>query len=207
MDDGRLSTTQKDIIRDRENEFFRDLAAEKQGTKAHPLLHMIASHQKLNSIGVPLHQLTPNAFMRNTNMEAKKSPYEQPQILVEYMGRASTHAYKVKTANMNKPRQVSQRKRNSDGEETVVGGKNSSSATRHREFLSSSLNAVNEQLESTTISDISAQRMSDNSRVVSDNSKELRKTVQDGLHEHEQKCCDDCTRWITAFDIGSEDKK
>lgn len=154
---GPLSITREDITRDRENEFFRDLAAEKQGTNVHPLLHMVASHQKLNSIGVPLHQLTPNASTKNASVEPKRSPYEQPQVLVEYIGRASTHGPKLKPADLARPCQVSQRKKHSNGEEKLIGGKSLCSATRHREFLSSSLNAVNEQLESTTLSDISAQ--------------------------------------------------
>lgn len=149
-------TSREDIIRERENEFFRELAREKQSTNAHPLLHMIASQHKLNSMGLPQNELVPNGSMKNATTECKKSPYEQPQVFVEYMGRTSAHGTILKPADATRRCTVSQRKEHSD-DKTSVSRKSSSSAARHRQFLSNTLNTVNEQLDSTTLNDLSTQ--------------------------------------------------
>ena len=151
-----LHTSREDIIRERENDFFRELAREKQSTNAHPLLHMVASQQKRNSMGLPQNELGPNGSMKNAATEYKKSPYEQPQIFVEYMGRTSAHGSMLKPADGARRCTVSQRKEHSDDKATV-SRKSSSSAARHRQFLSNTLNTVNEQLESTTLNDLSIQ--------------------------------------------------
>lgn len=140
-----------DVIRAREDDFFRELAAEEhKGT--HPLQHMVASHQKLHSIGVPLHHLDPDTAIRKSRMGAKTSPYEQPQVLVEYMGRAAHDSTSMPTNLTSQNARVPKHR-----DHSREGDQPSSSATRHRQFLSKTLSAVHEQLESTTLVDISGQ--------------------------------------------------
>lgn len=156
------SSDLEEIIRERENDFFRDLAADDQSTRAHPLLHMVASQQKLASIGVP---------HRHARVEAKQSPYEREQILVENIGRASTtRCQKPQPADARSRRRLKHRK----DEDDFDRGKVSSSARKHRQFLSESLRAVHEQLETTTVSPISA------TRTVSDCSDDSRRVAKDG---------------------------
>lgn len=139
----------EEVIRAREDEFFRELAA--QGHKAtHPLMHMIASQRKLRSIGVPRHQLDPRAAVNKSRLDAKTSPYEMPQVLVEYIGRANSKASSLGVSNTPAPRKP---REEDHGEDCL----HPTSATRHRQFLSKTLTAVHEQLESTALVDISAQ--------------------------------------------------
>lgn len=142
-----------EIIRAREDDFFRELAAEGNTGLTHPLQHMIASQQKLHSIGVPRHELDPHAAAKKARMDAKKSPYEQPQVLVEFVGGANTHGSSSKPSNVLRRNILAPRKHR------VGGDSVSSSATKHRQFLSKTLSAVHEQLESTTLADISGQGM------------------------------------------------
>ena len=134
------------IIREREEDFFRELVAEEH-SGTHPLQHMVASQQKLDAVGVPGHQLDPHAAAEKFKANCETSPYEQPQVLVEYMGCSATHDAKWRSSNS-----ASRKHRKGTRENGI-----SASATRHRQFLTKTLNAVREQLESTAIFDISAQ--------------------------------------------------
>lgn len=138
-----------EIIRAREDDFFRELAAEGNTGTTHPLQHMVASQQKLHSIGVPRHELDPHAAVKKARMDAKKSPYGQPQVLVEFVGGVSTHA------SSSKPSNVIRRNIHAPRKHYVGGDRVSSSATKHRHFLSKTLSAVHEQLELTTLANIS----------------------------------------------------
>ena len=80
------------IIREREEDFFRELVAEEH-SGTHPLQHMVASQQKLDAVGVPGHQLDPHAAAEKFKANCETSPYEQPQVLVEYMGCSATVSY------------------------------------------------------------------------------------------------------------------
>lgn len=134
------------IIREREEEFFRELVAEEH-SGPHPLQHMVASQQKLDAVGVSGHQLDPQAAAEKFRTNSQTSPYEQPQVLVEYMGCSATHDAKWRSSNS-----ASKKHRKGNRENEI-----SASATRHRQFLTKTLKDVREQLESTTIDDISAQ--------------------------------------------------
>lgn len=136
-----------EIIRTRENDFFRELAAEYKGT--HPLMHMVASARKLHSIGVPIHQLDPRAAMKKSKQAAKTSPYEKPLTLVEYTGRAVARGPHV--AN---PKKTHDGIRKEGSEGTSTSEKVSSSANRHRQFLDKTMSAVHEQLESPALADV-----------------------------------------------------
>lgn len=144
---GKFADTQLDqIIREREEEFFRELVAEEH-SGTHPLQHMVASQQKLDAVGVPRHQVDPLAAAEKFRANSRTSPYEQPQVLVEYMGCSATHDAKWRSSN-------------SESKKLCKGNREngiSASATRHRQFLTKTLSAVREQLESTAIDDLSAQ--------------------------------------------------
>lgn len=136
-----------DVIRAREEAFFRELAAEKH-KGAHPLTHMVANSRKLASIGVPIHQLDPRTAVKKSKKAAKTSPYEKPQTLVvPYTGRVVARG----------PPQLPARKKTQTSgnpqEEGSSGDKVSSSANRHRQFLDETLSAVHEQLESTALAE------------------------------------------------------
>lgn len=144
---GKFSHTRLDkIIREREEEFFRELVAE-ENSGTHPLQHMVASQQKLDAVGVPGHQPDPHAAAEKFRANSEASPYKQPQVLVEYMGCSATH-----DAKRRNPNSAARKHRKGNRENGI-----SSSATRHRQFLTKTLNDVREQLESTAIDDISAQ--------------------------------------------------
>lgn len=144
---GKFAHTRLDqIIREREEEFFRELVAEEH-SGPHPLQHMVASQQKLDAVGVSGRQLDPQAAAEKFRTNSQTSPYEQPQVLVEYMGRSATHDATWRSYNS-----VSKKHRKGNRENEI-----SASATRHRKFLTNTLKAVREQLESTAIDDISAQ--------------------------------------------------
>lgn len=138
-------TRMDDIIRAREEEFFRELAAEEH-KGGHPLMHMVASQQKLHSIGVPVQQLDPRAAVKTSKKAAKMSPYERPQTLVEYTGNVDTHG---RRAHTTRNPHASGHPRGDNC--STSGDKVSSSATRHRQFLDKTLSAVHEQLESTAL--------------------------------------------------------
>lgn len=134
------------IIREREQEFFRELVAEgHSGT--HPLQHMVASHQKLAAVGAPVREVDHNAVTEKFRANSEPSPYEQPQVLVEYMSGSATQTVESRTYNS------AGRKHHQGNRDNGI----SASATRHRQFLAKTLNAVREQLESTVIEDISTQ--------------------------------------------------
>ncbi|CAM9845998.1 unnamed protein product [Ectocarpus sp. 13 AM-2016] len=145
-----------DIIRAREEDFFRELSAEEH-TGTHPLMHMVASQQKLCSIGVPAHQVDPRAAMKKSRRAAKMSPYERPQTLVEYTGRSDASALQTKSTHLHTTRKKVSLGDPRAGSNSSSGDKISSSAARHREFLDNTLSAVHEQLESTALADISGQ--------------------------------------------------
>lgn len=135
-----------DVIRAREEAFFRELAAEEhKGT--HPLMHMVASSRKLASIGVPIHQLDPRAAVRKSEKAAKTSPYEKPlTLVVPYSGRVVACGPRLPARKNTQPCGNPQ-------EEGSSGDKVSSSANRHRQFLDETLSAVHEQLESTALAE------------------------------------------------------
>lgn len=144
---GKFAHTRLDqIIREREEEFFRELVAEEH-SGTHPLQHMVASQHKLDAVGVPGHQVDPHAAAENFRAISRTSPYEQPQVLVEYMGCSATHDAKWRSCNSESKKHCKGNRENGI----------SASATRHRQFLTKTLSAVREQLESTAIDDISAQ--------------------------------------------------
>lgn len=140
----------EDIIRKREEDFFRELAGNTIGRSSHPLSHMIASQQKLNSIGLPSHQLDPGIARRNEVSKAAKSPYNKPQTLVEYIGNVANQTSKAKPSCKGHPHV--QRKKRCVGDQPGHHGCQEclpSSATRHRQFLSKTLTTVHHQLGST----------------------------------------------------------
>lgn len=144
---GKFAHTRVDkIIREREEEFFRELV-EKGHSGTHPLQHLVASQQKLDAVGVPVHELDPHATTDKFRANFEPSPYEQPQVLVEYMGGSATQSEKWRSSNS------AGRKSRKNNRDNVI----SASATRHRQFLAKTLNTVRDQLESTAIDDISAQ--------------------------------------------------
>ncbi|CAM9149968.1 unnamed protein product [Ectocarpus sp. 8 AP-2014] len=145
-----------DIIRAREEDFFRELSAEEH-TGTHPLMHMVASQQKLRSIGVPAHQVDPRAAIKKSRRAAKMSPYERPQTLVEYTGRSDASALQTKPAQLHTTSKKVSLGDPRAGSNSSSGYKISSSAAKHREFLDNTLSAVHEQLESTALADISGQ--------------------------------------------------
>lgn len=141
------NTRLDDIIRAREEGFFRELVAEEH-KGSHPLMHMVASQQKLHSIGVPIHQLDPQAAVKKFKKTAKMSPYERPQTLVEYTERVDARSRRLYAArNTHMPGEPR------DDTGGTSGDKVSSSATRHRQFLDKTLSAVHEQLESTALAE------------------------------------------------------
>lgn len=116
---------------------------------------MIASQQKLDSIGMPPCQLEPPSATKNAGIATKRSPYEQAQVLVEYLGHAPGHDTNSTPINISR-RHVPRRKVCINDETSQHGRKLSSSATRHRLFLSKTLGDVHEQLEPAALKDISA---------------------------------------------------
>lgn len=145
----------EDIIRAREEEFFRELASDGH-PNSHPLQHMIASQHKLKSIGVPRVHVDPHAAAKKSRLDARTSPYAQPQVFVEYIAHAKAHCHNSKALRLT-PREHHAIRR--DDTDHVRHGL-SSSATKHCQFLSETLGAVQEQLESTAL-DESFERISD----------------------------------------------
>lgn len=139
-------TSLDDVIRAREEAFFRELAAE-ESSGAHPLMHMVASSRKLASIGVPVHQLDPRAALKKSKKAADTSPYEKPlTLVVPYTGRVIAGGLPLPTRKNTQPS-------GHPREEGSSGDKVSSSANRHRQFLDETLGAVHEQLESTALAE------------------------------------------------------
>lgn len=140
-----------DVIRAREEAFFRELAAEEH-KGAHPLMHMVASSRKLASIGVPIHQLDPRAAVKKSKKAAKTSPYEKPvTLVVPYAGRAVAPGPHLPARKNTQPPGNPQ-------EEGSSADKVSSSANRHRQFLDETLSAVHQQLESTALAEAMLKR-------------------------------------------------
>ncbi|CAM9487733.1 unnamed protein product, partial [Discosporangium mesarthrocarpum] len=113
----------EEIIRQREDDFFRDLGSDLGMKDKHPLQHLVASHRKLGSLCVPQSELNP----KRVACKARKSPYSQPLVLQDFVGNSPI--------------------RN--------GKKVSKSATRHRQFLSKTINDVQAQLEARSLTSIS----------------------------------------------------
>lgn len=148
---GEVSHTRlDDIIRAREEEFFRELAAEEH-KGGHPLMHMVASQHKLHSIGVPFHQLDPRAAVKKSKKAAIISPYELPQTLVEYTGRVDGHGRRLHAARNTHPPDNHREDVSSNGGDEKPSPM--SSAIRHRQFLDRTLSAVHQQLESTALAE------------------------------------------------------
>lgn len=147
---GVAHTRLDDIIRAREEEFFRELAVEEH-EDTHPLMHMVASQQKLRSIGVPYHQLDPRAAVKKSQKAARMSPYERPQTLVEYAGRARSKPPILAASRTMLASGGAREGANSSGDKIT------SSAGQHRHFLDTTLTAVHEQLESTALVEICEQ--------------------------------------------------
>jgi len=109
---------------------------------------MVASSRKLQSIGMPDHQLDPRAAMKKSKQASKTSPYEKPLTLVEYTGRAIARGPHVAS-----PKKMPAGIRKEGGGSSSSGDKVSSSANRHRQFLDKTMSAVHEQLESPALAD------------------------------------------------------
>lgn len=137
-------------IRAKEDAFFQELDLGKREV-THPLLHMVASQRKFDNIGASMHQVASTS--KPCKLDTKRSPYEQPQVLVELKGRASTSERNSHTSGSTIRDTMTPRKhvRNiKDGDVRL-----SPSARRHRQFLSKTLSALHEQLEPNKLAEVS----------------------------------------------------
>lgn len=130
-----------EFIRAKEDAFFQELDLGKSDV-THPLLHMVASKKKLDSIGMAIHQWASTS--KPCKLDTKKSPYEQPQVLVEHKGGVSTSERNSHNSDLPHKHAHKNVRSIKDGDVRL-----SQSATRYRQFLSKTLSDLYEQLEST----------------------------------------------------------
>lgn len=125
-----------ELIRAKEDAFFQELDLGESDV-THPLLHMVASKKKFDSIGVSTHQWASTS--KPCKMDTIRSPYEQPQLLVEHRG-AITSERNSHTSGL--PHKHVRSIKDDDV-------RLSQSATRYRQFLYKTLSDLYEQLETT----------------------------------------------------------
>ena len=133
-DDGTgvgAATSIEEMIAARENAFFRDVAANAQLQRGHPLTHLITTQSKLQSITKQSADLTRQSGL--TKSAAKPSPYMSQDVLVEVApaakkpagakGKAASGAQSLAT-NSSAPTPLA-----------TGAGRASQSAMAHKQFL------------------------------------------------------------------------
>ncbi|CAM9109578.1 unnamed protein product, partial [Choristocarpus tenellus] len=141
----------EEIIRQREDKFFQDLGSANVSKEYNPLVHLVASQRKMGSLGMPKNKVNPNPAFEKARKTDQISPYSQPLVLVEYLG-ASSNARTRPTVQQEGAVALGHANRKSNAKK-----EDSKSATIHQEFLSKTLEEVEEQLHSKSLMNISAE--------------------------------------------------
>ncbi|CAM9723289.1 unnamed protein product, partial [Chrysoparadoxa australica] len=153
--DDEVPMTMEEIIKSREDEFFRDIGADQSMKSSHPLMHLVTSQRKLDSLGVPLHELDPGQAMKRS--KKKTSPYNESLLFVQYVGHNRAKGCAKQLINTKSATKDStSKRRRSQGKGTQAM---SSSALRHREFLASTMHEVEQQLAQPTLTEINEQML------------------------------------------------
>ncbi len=142
----------EEIIQKREDAFFKEMLNQHKPAGGHPLNHLITAQSKLESLTLGAPDL--DNSKKESKKRSKLNPYEQPQKFVEVMKNGKKKRGKKKApvdSHAADSKAIEEMKANATMSSQGISAPTvSASAARHRDFLLSTLNEIQDQLAAPT---------------------------------------------------------